>query len=245
MLREITINGTGTFTDLRALLAKVDEKYPEINDVTATVPYSGVEHNFTDIYGKKVYSYRDVIYTFKLWHPDAAVLEQRITRFINFMYALGDNLSIYDSGTTYHYTGRIVSIEKVSTTGEEYGARKFACTFRCHTDRTPNVDNTIAKDSTWWPDVNGDGVANASDAAMILQLAAAIGGGGDLPDWAEGHPEKVKMADANHDGVVNASDAAIVQQFAAAVGAGKYTDGGIDNWFKFLNTLNGNSSEVI
>ena len=66
-------------------------------------------------------------------------------------------------------------------------------------------------------ELNGDGTINASDAAVILIAAAAIGAGQD-----SGLTEAQKTAaDVNCDGICNASDAAIVLIYAAAVGAGQ------------------------
>lgn len=65
-------------------------------------------------------------------------------------------------------------------------------------------------------DVNKDGKVNATDAAMILQYAATIAGGGD-PGWDQ---EQITAGDVNRDGAVNATDAALVLQIAAAQGAG-------------------------
>ncbi|MBP0973767.1 MAG: leucine-rich repeat protein [Oscillospiraceae bacterium] len=66
-------------------------------------------------------------------------------------------------------------------------------------------------------ELNGDGTVNASDAAVILIAAAAIGAGQD-----SGLTEAQKTAaDVNGDGICNASDAAIVLIYAAAVGAGQ------------------------
>ncbi|MCR4644672.1 MAG: hypothetical protein K5695_04590 [Oscillospiraceae bacterium] len=66
-------------------------------------------------------------------------------------------------------------------------------------------------------DLNNDSTANASDAAMILIAAAAMGAGNDagLTD------DQKTAADVNTDGTVNASDAAVVLIYAAAIGAGQ------------------------
>ena len=59
-------------------------------------------------------------------------------------------------------------------------------------------------------------IINASDAALILIVAASIGaeGSSGLND------AQTQAADVNGDGVINASDAAIVLIYAAAAGAG-------------------------
>lgn len=65
-------------------------------------------------------------------------------------------------------------------------------------------------------DLNSDGEINASDAAMILVVAAAVGSGSDSGLTTE----QEIAADLNSDGGFNAVDAAIVLQYAAAVGSG-------------------------
>ncbi len=241
-MREIIINGMRSWHDFGAMLANVDEQYPEIKDVVETVPYGNVEYKFTDLYGSKVLGYRDIVYKFKLWHEDPAILEQRINRFVNFMYELGDNLDIYDSGTTYHYAGRLAAFSKESTVGEEYGARMFACTFRCKQLKQSNGSTGFLPDASWWPDVNDDGVANASDASLILTIAAKIGAGEPLPDWVTA--DVLKRADANHDGAVSASDASIVLAFAAYVNA-KGLENNYLTWYQYLNMRKGYNSGVI
>ena len=75
--------------------------------------------------------------------------------------------------------------------------------------------------------VNGDAVINASDAAVVLIAAAALGAGNDA-----GLTEVQKQAaDVNKDSSINASDAAIVLIYSAAVGAGK-TDAKITDYVK-------------
>ena len=65
-------------------------------------------------------------------------------------------------------------------------------------------------------DLDGSGVVNSSDAALILIAAANVGAGYDA-----GLTQVQKdAADVNHDGASNALDASIVLQYAAMVGAG-------------------------
>ncbi|MCR4645948.1 MAG: leucine-rich repeat protein, partial [Oscillospiraceae bacterium] len=66
-------------------------------------------------------------------------------------------------------------------------------------------------------ELNGDGTVNASDAAVILIAAAAMGAGSGSGLTAA----QLEAADVNKDGTVNASDAAIVLIYAAAAGAGQ------------------------
>ena len=69
-------------------------------------------------------------------------------------------------------------------------------------------------------DLNGDGIENSSDAALIL-IAAAKSGAGESIDLSE---LQTLIADVNSDGVINASDASLVLIYAAKVGAEDYSD---------------------
>ncbi|MBP0973750.1 MAG: leucine-rich repeat protein [Oscillospiraceae bacterium] len=76
-------------------------------------------------------------------------------------------------------------------------------------------------------DVNGDTVANASDAALVLIAASMFGATGTSDLTAE----QEKAADVNGDSFINASDAAIIKQYAAAIGAGTFS-GSLEQYLK-------------
>jgi len=69
-----------------------------------------------------------------------------------------------------------------------------------------------------YPDVDGSGKVNASDASAILEAAANIGAG--RPSGLT--PEQELLADADCDGYITASDASLVLSFAASAGVGLY-----------------------
>ena len=66
-------------------------------------------------------------------------------------------------------------------------------------------------------DVNHDGGSNASDAALVLIHAAAVGAG---KDWTLTLVGEQLAGDVNRDGIVNASDAAIILIRSAQENAG-------------------------
>ncbi|MBR2744223.1 MAG: DUF4214 domain-containing protein [Clostridia bacterium] len=66
-------------------------------------------------------------------------------------------------------------------------------------------------------DVNGDGVANASDATLILMYTAAVG---SKAEFTPPLTDELKYADVNEDGTINASDAALILVYSARIGAG-------------------------
>lgn len=92
-----------------------------------------------------------------------------------------------------------------------------------------------------YPDVNGDGIVNASDAAIILDFAAEVGAGNytnDILGW-QSYAQKNNLntevyPDVNGDNIVNASDATIIFEFAAEVGAGNYTSD-VEGWNSFIS----------
>mgnify|MGYP002857571121 CR=1 FL=1 len=86
-----------------------------------------------------------------------------------------------------------------------------------------------------YPDVDGSGKVNASDASAILEAAANIGAG--RPSGLT--PEQELLADADCDGYITASDASLVLSFAASAGVGLY-DNDLTGWTNFLNDQNAN-----
>ena len=72
-------------------------------------------------------------------------------------------------------------------------------------------------------DISGDNIVNASDAALVLIAAAAVGAG-DASKAID-----IEKADINGDKTVNASDAALILIYSAAVGAGY--DGTLQEYF--------------
>lgn len=90
----------------------------------------------------------------------------------------------------------------------------------CDMDGDGVIDETLSAavtENTLDPgDLNSDGEVNASDAAMILVAAAAVGTGADSGLAAV----QEDAADIDHDGAFNAVDAAEILCYAAAVGSG-------------------------
>ncbi len=87
-----------------------------------------------------------------------------------------------------------------------------------------------AAEPTGLGDLNGDRLADARDAAMILAAAAAVGVGMESGLTAA----QEAAADANGDGVFNAEDAAYILQYGAEVGSGN-TESSFADWFFHMN----------
>ena len=81
------------------------------------------------------------------------------------------------------------------------------------------VDFTAARRSYQAGDLNSDGTANASDAALALIAAACVGAGGESGLTAMQEVE----ADVTGDSIVNASDAALILLYSAGSSAGTFS----------------------
>lgn len=93
----------------------------------------------------------------------------------------------------------------------------------------PDENEADLIDDEIWPDVNGDGLADARDAAIIKQAAADIGAGID-PGLTVAQEVK---ADADRNGEIKAIDGTLVEIFATQVGIGDYEQSPSD-WVRFL-----------
>lgn len=81
-----------------------------------------------------------------------------------------------------------------------------------------------------YPDVNGDGTVDESDASAILEAYMAISTGQD-PGLT---PEQQDAADANRDGLITAEDASLVLKFIADCASGKYSNDA-SGWTEFMS----------
>lgn len=93
----------------------------------------------------------------------------------------------------------------------------------------PDTDDVRKLDTVLFPDINGDGKADARDAGIIAEAAANIGAGN--PSGLT--PVQELLADANRDGIINSKDNALVLEFSAGVGSGWYVQSPA-SWEQFL-----------
>ena len=93
----------------------------------------------------------------------------------------------------------------------------------------PDIDDVRKLDTVLFPDINGDGKADARDAGIIAEAAANIGAGN--PSGLT--PVQELLADANRDGIINSKDNALVLEFSAGVGSGWYVQSPA-SWEQFL-----------
>lgn len=93
----------------------------------------------------------------------------------------------------------------------------------------PDIDDVKKLDTILFPDINGDGKADAKDAAIIAEAASNIGSGN--PSGLTQVQEL--LADANRDGIINSKDNALVLEFSSGVGSGRYVQSPA-SWEQFL-----------
>ncbi len=113
--------------------------------------------------------------------------------------------------TTTTETTTTTESTTTETTTTETTTSESAATETSTTETAPSETTEVSVG-----DLNNDTAVDASDAAVILVAAAAVGAGDDSGLTEE----QKKAADVNNDGEFDAVDAAIVLQYAAAAGAG-------------------------
>lgn len=97
--------------------------------------------------------------------------------------------------------------------GDAYGAQ-------CRVDFTLKETHRAYDGASVWADIgdcNMDHAVDAQDAAMVLQIAAAMGAG-ETPRLTDAQRDR---ADVNRDDVMNATDASCILRYAAARGSGE------------------------
>lgn len=237
----ITINGKHSFRDFSALLHKAVRDYPEWYDPTETPPYSSKEYSFGELFGDRVYQYRDIEYIFKFALQDERLNELSIIAFIDFIYGLRGQFSIYDDFMTdYHFVGKVAKVQRIDTVGEADGAHMVSVTFHCEAFRKANFNPAYPVDENLWPDVDGDGSITSNDSSLIKSAATEIGVG--HPSGLT--PEQEVRADADRDGAITTNDASLVDAFNTEAGAGHYKNSPA-GWTAFLNDYQNRMPEVI
>lgn len=242
MIGGVEIDGKHCGLEFNAILAHAEYEDPEELTVQDDVPYHAQPYDFTDIYGSRILQRRNVTYRFKFVHPNRVVNEEDLARFKAFLYALKNDVAIYeDDMPSYHWVGKRGKITNVKdTVGYNLGARMVEVIFSCDPYRKSNISNAFPEDASRFPDINNDGVVTASDAQDILTAASNIGAG----DPSGLTPEQEIKADCDRNGVINASDAQLALDFVAEVGAGNYANTPA-GWAEYLNYAFGRNQNVI
>lgn len=228
-MRGIGFNGKHSWNTFQAVISSSSKPLPEKKIVEETVPYSNVTYDFSCLNGKQTYKDRTLQYVFTFRAPSRKGLLRKIDDFTDWLYSPGERIPLYDDEEDgIHYLAKCTAVDAPSITG---CTASLAVTFTAYPLRIPDrpsVRYTVR--TAPYPDVNGDGTADAVDASLILKAAASLAIGQDTGLTAE----QLNIADADRDGTVSALDASLLLEFVSAAGMGKYTDNGA-GWVRFMN----------
>ncbi len=231
-MRGIYYNGQHSWYTHHAVISQSDKPVPKKRLVEETVPYSNVMYDFFCLNGKQTYEDRTLKYILTFWSATRAGLLRKINDMTNWLYSPKERISLWDDEEEgHHYLAKCTAIDSPAITG---CVCRLTVTFTAYPLRIPDRPSVVYTTATApYPNVNLDGVANASDASLILQAAAAIGAGGDSGLTEE----QLDRADADRDGSITASDAALLLAFSSECGAGSYLNSH-EGWVQFLNDQN-------
>lgn len=85
-----------------------------------------------------------------------------------------------------------------------------------------------------YPDVNGDGIVDASDAVLVMQAYANIQAG--QPSGLT--EEQENLADCDRNGIIDSTDAVLISSFYSACQGGTYTNNSA-GWTEYMNARYG------
>ena len=161
-------------------------------------------------------------------------MEQKYAEFVSWFDTLTEDLLvdtyIEKYQNSYEITSEMETDRRYPIGIEEYNPNKDV--LFVYVDGivlVEGVDISVDVPTVYFPDINGSGFVDASDATAILTAAAHIGAG--EPSGLT--PEQELLADANMDGLINARDHALVLRYVTATGTGRYANN-IDGWTQFL-----------
>lgn len=209
------------------------------------VPFSNVTYDFGRICGSQTYGERALKYTLEFICFDKKTAQDKI---INLKKRLkwSDRKKLYDDlFPDYYFEVREPSV----SIAENHGVYNVKLVFKASPEMKSVIPFTfpgigvipgVLPDDITFPDVDGNGKADASDASLILKAYSNLSTG--QPSGLDETQEKA--ADANMDGRIDASDASLVQSFYAQISVGNYP-GTLEGWKQFLKDLKAKREEVI
>jgi len=231
-MRGIYFDGKHSWHTFRAVISRSKKPVPAKKLCDETVPYASVLYDFSCLGGKQSYEARTLEFVLTFMAPSRRALIRKYEDMVGWLYAPTERIPLRDDEEPFtHYLAKCTAISEPEYVG---CVCRITVTFSAYPLRIPNRPSVVyTAETAPYPDVNLDGDVDASDATMILTIAASIGAGED-PGVTE---EQLDRADANRDGEIDSSDATLVLQFAASCGAGDYRNDHA-GWVKFLNDQN-------
>lgn len=231
-MRGIYFNQKHSWYWFHAVISKSVKPVPAKKLCDETVPFASVLYDFSCLNGKQSYEARTLEYVLTFREQSRAAVIRKYEDIVKWLYAPMTRIPLYDDDEPFvHYMAKCVSISAPEYTG---CVCSITVTFSAEPLRIPNRPSVVYTTETApFPDVDMDDSVTATDAAMILSAAAAIGAGEDPGLTAE----QLDRADADRDGEITSSDALLVQDYVASCGAGDYANTA-EGWVKFLNDTN-------
>lgn len=233
-MKGITFAGAHSWYSHGLRLLERNIGMPPKDEHKERVPYSSITHDFSQLYGAAAYGERTLVYKFEFLCMNRIEVQSRLDAISAWLSCCGKQALRDDMIPGYHFDAECVSMPYT----EHHGVCTITATFRASPFRIP--DNLPNPHIGHYPDVNGDGTVDATDAALILEAAGRLGAG-----EASGlTPEQEAIADADLDGAITATDAAIVSEFAALTGSGNYTNDAA-GWAKYMQARQAQMEGVI
>lgn len=233
MKKGITINDRHSYYSYGLRMLKRSIGSPPKDEHLERVPYSNITYDFDELFGNSSYGERQITYQFEMIERHIGSAEDRLVGIINDMHWAGRKDLYDDMLPNYYFEVR----EPTVTYTEDHGVYKISMVFMASPAMQPkNTKKKYNASNVVLPDVNGDGVVDMLDAAMIL---SAYTGSIVLT------PEQEDLADADRNGIVDGRDSTLVSTFYAKSSTGKYDDMTNDEaWAAFMNETFDNGGGV-
>lgn len=112
-MRGITIDSKHSYDDYDCII--VNTEYGSIKKklIRATVPYSDVVYDFSELNNTENFEEQEIKYTFEFTEFDLEDLETNTQAVITWLLSANNNTDIFDDLTTeYHYVGKCTEVQQ-------------------------------------------------------------------------------------------------------------------------------------
>lgn len=205
-IKGFTVNEKHTFYTFGLRMLKRNIGSAPKDEHLERVPFSNITYNFDTLFQKRSYGERKLTYEFEFTEQRIEQAEDKVITLLDWLNWNG-SLDLYDDYyPNYHFSVRAPDVDCT----EKHGLYTLKITFKAAPAMIPNPNKMkYNAANTIIPDVNSDGVVNATDSSLILTAYTNIQQG--LPSGLT--EEQEKAADANMDGAINAVDSSMVLDF--------------------------------
>ncbi len=239
------VNGSHSFYTFGMHMKTRDIGESPKDEYIERVPFSNITYDFGRICGSPSYGERTLTYVLEFLCFDKKISQDKLINLKKRLKWSGREKLYDDMFPDYYFEVREPS---VSVT-ENHGVYNIKVIFKASPEMRSIAPFTfpgigvipdVLPDSIVFPDVDGDGKVDVSDASAILTAYGKLSTG--QPSGLSESQEKA--ADANMDGTIDSSDAALVQEFYSQISIGNYP-GTKEGWKNFLKDLKAKREEVI